>query len=146
LQGNIDSNLHDSTVIKKNLGIIEKNGLDLLVEKFVIENHNWKFVSSYPAKNKKTYSWQELYNIAKIPKHFSKAIQNHFSSFTHGLGLAILYTEGNNESLNYIYDTILILQAVTGKIMRLNYSKELENLNFNNEFIEIGEEVWSNWE
>ena len=145
LKGNSDSNSHDEYVINRILQIIKEQKLDLLVEESVILSYNWRFPSEYPAGNKRIYNWQELYNIAKIPRHFSKAIQNHFSSFTHGLGLTILYSEDTPEATIYVYDFIAIIQTLTGKIMTSNYTKELEKLEFNEEFVSMGEEGWNNW-
>lgn len=145
LKDNDDTNLHDKNVINRILQIIQENKLDLLVEQSIIKSYNWRFPNEYPAMNKKMYNWQELYNIAKIPKHFSKAIQNHFSSFTHGLGLTILYSDDQPEATIYVFDFIAIIQTLTGKMMMLNYTKELENLGFDTEFLDIGEEGWTNW-
>lgn len=146
LEENKRSNLHDKSVIDKIFQLIKEEGLGLNIADSIIENNNWKFQSDHPAQNKKTYTWQELYNIARIPPHFSKAIQNHFSSFTHGLGMTILYSEDNPKSTLYVYEFIALLQTLIGKMMILNYSKELKDIEFRRDFLDLGEERWENWD
>lgn len=146
LKNNDISNKHDEIVIKKINELIIENKLNEITNEKNIKDSNWKFVTKYPAKNGKTYSWQELYNISKIPPHFSKSIQNHFSTFTHGLGMTILYSDDNPESTIYVYEFINLIQTLIGKIMLLNYPEELKDLELRKDFIENGEIGWNGWQ
>ncbi|OYU78862.1 MAG: hypothetical protein CFE23_16645 [Flavobacterium sp. BFFFF1] len=144
LKNNEISNSHDQNVVIKLKEFIFENKLNDIANEKDLENSNWKFVSSHPAK-KNVYSWQELYNISKIPEHFSKAIQNHFSTFTHGLGMTILYSEDNPESTLYVYEFVTLIQALIGKMMLLNYPEELKNLELRQDFLDSGEAGWNDW-
>src|SRR5690606_18098745 len=93
IRGNQEFKKLDENSIHIFLQKIEKENLEKIVDIKHIKKRNWKFPNSIPAGNKISYNWQELYKIAKIPSNFSKAIQQHFSEFTHGLGLTILYTD-----------------------------------------------------
>lgn len=136
---------HDRSVIQNFTEKIYAEKLDILVQDSVIKTTNWKFPSSIPAGNKKSYSWQELYQIAKIPKNFAKAIQSHFSEFSHGLALSILYTEEKNSSKESIAAVINILQTLMGKIMLNTYSEELKDTSIERNFIDICNHHWDTW-
>lgn len=124
---------------------IEKKNLNKIVNNKHITNRNWKFPNSIPASNKNYYNWQELYIIAKIPSNFSKVIQKHFSEFTHGLGLTILYTDNNVESKISIIALLSVIESLVGKIIIKEYSKELKDLSLNEQFIYNCNLNWENW-
>lgn len=121
---------------------INARKLNTLVDDKIIEKSNWKFQSSMKAKNGHTYSWEEMYQIAKIPKHFSSAIQNHFSQFTHGLALSILYNNGNKDSKESILGILNMIQILIGKIMIGKFNDDLKNSEIEIEFIEVCNLTW----
>lgn len=136
---------HDENAVDIYLQKLESENLINIVEKKHIDKRNWKYPGEMPAKNENFYNWQELYKIAKIPGHFSKAIQQHFSEFTHGLGLTILYTEEKSDSKQSIIAILCIIQSLIGKIMINEYSIELKELNLSEQFTYDCNFNWNNW-
>lgn len=136
---------NDKLAIEKFISKIYSKELNNLIEEKVIEKSNWKFPSIKTAKNGNFYSWEELYQIAKIPKHFSSAIQSHFSQFTHGLALSILYNNGNPESKESILGILNIVQLLIGKIMIDRFSDDLKDSKIEGRFIEACNYHWNNW-
>ena len=136
---------NDEMAIEKFSTKIYSENLNILVGEKVIEKNQWKFQSVKPAKNGNSYSWEELYQIAKIPKHFSSAIQNHFSQFTHGLALSILYNNGNPESKESILGILNIVQMLLGKIMLERFNNDLKKSKVENRFIEACNYHWNSW-
>ena len=135
----------DQNAIKRFILQLETEQLKTIIEEKHIKNRNWRFPSEVPAGNKNTYSWQELYKIAKIPDNFSKAIQKHFSEFTHGLGLSILYTENKIESKQSIVALLCMLESLIGQIIINEFPKELEDLDLDKNFIFCCNYNWENW-
>lgn len=124
---------------------IKKENLKRLTSESNINKRNWKFPSERKAGNNNFYNWQELYQIAKIPDNFSKSIQQHFSDFTHGLGLTVLYTEEKLDSKLSIIAILSIIQSLIGKIMINEFSNELENIELNDQFVYNCNYNWENW-
>lgn len=143
--GNKKAIKHDENAAQKFIKKIEVENLSNITKEIHIKNRNWKFPSDVPAKNNTFYNWQELYKIAKIPSHFAKAIQQHFSEFTHGLGLTILYTEEKLDSKMSIIAILSIIQSLIGKIISNEFSEELKDLNLNPNFIFNCNYNWENW-
>lgn len=133
---------NDRIAIERFSSNIYSKKLNTLVNDKIIEKANWKFQSSMIAKNGHSYSWEEMYQIAKIPKHFSSAIQNHFSQFTHGLALSVLYNNGNKDSKESILAILNMIQMLIGKIMIERYSEDLKNSRIDKEFIEVCNLTW----
>lgn len=133
---------HDRKAIEKFTSNIYSNNLNRLVGNKIIEKSNWKFQSSIAAKNGHSYSWEEMYQIAKIPKHFSSAIQNHFSQFTHGLALSILYNNGNEDSKESVLAILNMIQMFIGKIMIDKFAEDLKNSNIEQDFVKVCNHIW----
>lgn len=136
---------HDIDTVKLFLQKIEKENLSEIVDSSHIRRRNWRFPCEKPAGNKNTYNWQELYKISKIPDNFSKTIQQHFSEFTHGLGLTVLYADEKSVSKLSILAVLTIIQSYIGKIIMNEFSNELQNLEINPQFIYNCNYNWNNW-
>lgn len=145
IAGNQEAIKHDENTIQIFLLKIKKESLEEIVDYKHIRKRNWKFPNLIPAGNKNSYNWQELYKIAKIPSNFSKAIQQHFSEFTHGLGLTILYTDNKIESKLSIVALLSIIQSLVGKIIMDEYSMELQELSLNKNFVYNCNLNWEQW-
>lgn len=143
--GNKKAIKHDLNAVQKFIEKIETENLKNVTNEKHIKNRNWKFPSEVQAVNNHFYKWQELYEIAKIPNHFAKAIQQHFSEFTHGLGLTILYTEGKLDSKISIIAILSIIQSLIGKIILKEFSEELKDVSLNPNFIYQCNYNWENW-
>lgn len=135
----------DKETINKFLKKIEKENLEKLTSESNISKRNWKFPSEKNARNGKFYNWQELYQVSKIPSNYSKAIQNHFSEFTHGLGMTVLYIENNIDSKISIIAILSVIQSLIGKIMMEEFSEELQNIELNSNFVYHCNYNWENW-
>lgn len=136
---------HDKNTVQIFLKKLEKENLKELISNSHFTKRNWKFPGEKQAGNKNFYNWQELYHIAKIPDNFSKSIQKHFSEFTHGLGLTVLYTEEKSTSKLSILAMLSIIQSLIGKILLTEFSNELQNLEINPQFIYNCNYNWENW-
>ncbi len=143
--GNQKAINHDNNTVQAFLKKIETENLNKIISESHINKRNWKFPSEKKAGNKNYYNWQELYQIAKIPDNFSKSIQQHFSEFTHGLGLTVLYTEEKSDSKLSIIAILSIIQSLIGKIVMNEFSTELKNLEINKTFIYNCDFNWENW-
>ncbi|MDO6814054.1 hypothetical protein [Tenacibaculum soleae] len=133
---------HDKKAISQILNKISSENLDNLVSKKTIQKRNWKFTTN----SKERFSWEDLYNISKVPKRFSKIIQNHYSNYTHGLGMTILYEERNNSFIESTLMLLSIIQLNIGKIIieELNISEE--KLQMESEFYLLMNYHWNNSE
>lgn len=136
---------HDKSTIAIFQKKIISESLQTLTNEKIIEKMNWKFPSERPAGNKNFYNWQELYQISKIPSHFSKAIQQHFSEFTHGLGLSMLYSDEKSESKQSIIGILSIILSLKGKIIMEIFSEKLINCDIDKNFIFNCNYNWENW-
>ncbi len=136
---------HDEDSVQAFIQKIERENLKGLTLESHINKRNWKFPSEREAGNKNFYNWQELYQIAKIPDNFSKSIQQHFSEFTHGLGLTVLYTEEKSDSKLSIIAILSMIQSLIGKIMIDEFSNELQNLQLDSQFVYNCNYNWENW-
>jgi hypothetical protein len=145
IKGNQEAIKNDLIAVEIFSQRIIKENLNEIVDDKHIRKRNWKFPNLIPAENKNFYNWQELYNIAKIPSHFSKAIQQHFSEFTHGLGLTILYTDNKLDSKLSIIAILCLIQSLIGKVILDEYKTELKSLNLDEKFIYNCNYNWENW-
>ena len=135
---------HDKRAIKTITKLIEKNKLNELVPNKVIEDRNWKFTKGITSK-KNRLSWVDLYNLARIPKKFSELIQNHYSTYTHGLGMTILY-ESRNET--FFKSTFLLLTILNLNITRIlidEYKLQPGKINLNPEILIYVKHQWENY-
>lgn len=124
---------HDKKAISQILNKIHSENLNNLVSQKTIEKCNWKFTTK--PNSKERLSWEDLYNISKVPKRYSKIIQNHYSTFTHGLGMTILYEQRNK---SFIESTLLLLATI-----QLNIAKIIiTELNINEEKLEMEPEFY----
>ena len=134
---------HDKRAIKNLMNRIKTEKLDEMVSSKTIDKKNWKFT----IENKKDrLSWEDLYNIARIPEKFSKIIQNHYSTYTHGLGMTILY-ESRNES--FIESTFLLLTILNLNITRIlinEYNFEPKKIDLDPKFVNFVNHQWENFE
>lgn len=124
--------------------VIDEN-LEKITKQKDIDKYNWKFQSSPIAKNKYYYNWNELYNIAKIPKHFSEIIQNHFSAFVHGLGTVLIYEQKNKTMEESVMSLLMIVQFLTAQIIINEYPELTKNIILDDEFKFHMHESWNNW-
>lgn len=145
IKNNYEAIKNDEKNIQIFLQKIGEEKLEKITDYKHIEKRNWKFPSLISARNKNYYNWQELYKIAKIPPNFSKAIQQHFSEFTHGLGLTILYTDDKIKPKLSIIGILSIIQSLIGKIIMNEYSMEIQELNLNKNFVHNSNYNWKNW-
>lgn len=144
-QGNQKAIERDQKAVQNFINKIKLEKLANITEEKHIKKRNWKFPNEVPAENKTFYTWQELYKIAKIPSNFSKAIQQHFSEFTHGLGLTILYTEEKLDSKQSILAILSIIQSLIGKIILEEFQEELKDLTLDENFIYNCNYNWQHW-
>tara|TARA_B100000949_G_scaffold213330_1_gene208124 strand:- start:703 stop:1506 length:804 start_codon:yes stop_codon:yes gene_type:complete len=135
--------IHDKKTIATIIEKIKKEKLDTLASPKIIENRNWKYISGNSKKER--YSWEELYNIAKIPEHFSKMIQNHYSTYAHGLGMTILYSERNEALINSTFLFFALIQLNLAKIIINEFEIDVLKANLDNNFIAQMEFHWDNW-
>lgn len=135
--------LHDKKTITTIIQKIKSEKLDSLVSLKVIDKRNWKYIAGNSKKER--YSWEELYNIAKIPKHFSKMIQNHYSAYAHGLGMTILYSERNETLIESTFLFFALIQLNLAKIIINEFNVDILKINLDNNFIAQMEFHWDNW-
>lgn len=136
---------HDKRAIKNLMARINADQLDKMVSARVIDRRNWKFTNGDP-KQKERLSWEELYNIARIPKRFSKLIQTHYSTYTHGLGMTILY-ESRNES--FIESTFLLLNLLNLNLARIlinEFNLQPDKMDMDPQFIGLINHQWENYQ
>lgn len=136
---------HDKRAIKTITKLIEKNKLHKLVSDKVIKDRNWKFTKGVTNK-KERLSWEDLYNLARIPKKFSKIIQNHYSTYTHGLGMTILY-ESRNET--FFQSTFLLLSLLNLNITQIlidEYKLQPDKMDLDLEHLIFVRHQWENYE
>jgi len=138
----IDIVEHDKKAISRILNEIYSESLNNIVSKKTIEKRNWKFITK--PNSKERLSWEDLYNISKVPKRYSKIVQNHYSNYTHGLGMTILYEERNK---SFIESTLLLLATVQLNIAKI-IIKELNinevKLKIDPDFYILMEYQWNN--
>jgi hypothetical protein len=140
-----NSTENDSKIIDYLTFKIENENLSNLVKKEVINMRNWKFKSEFPSKNN-SYNWQELSQIAKIPAHYSSAVQKQYSAYVHGLGLSILYKEANDTNVeDSVFSFLIAIQALIGQIVLKEFQDDLKDINIENEFIDLIKEISTNW-
>ncbi len=135
---------HDEKVISRILKFIYSKKLDNIVTEKEIKKRNWKFTPKLEKKER--LSWEDLYNISRIPKRFSKLIQNHYSTYVHGLGMTILY-EKRNES--FIESTLLLLATIQlniAKIIITELNLDKRKLKIDSDFSVLMESQWNNSE
>lgn len=137
---------HDKISIEKFKEKIIYENLQNITSESILKKMNWKFPSDRPAGNKNFYNWQELYQISRIPNHFSKAIQQHFSEFTHGLGLSMLYSNEKTESKQSVIGILSIIQSLIGKIVMEIFNEDLSDLEIDKNFIFNCDYNWNNWQ
>lgn len=135
--------IHDKKAITTIIEKIKTEKLDSLASQKIIENKNWKYISGN--SNKERYSWEELYNISKIPEHFSKMIQNHYSTYAHGLGMTILYSERNETLIKSTFLFFALIQLNLAKIIINEFEIDIIKANLDNNFIAQMEFHWDNW-
>ena len=136
---------HDKSSIEIFKQKIISEKLENIASNKVQEKMNWRFPSERIAGNKNFYNWQELYQISKIPAHFSKAIQQHFSEFTHGLGLSMLYSDEISDSKQSTIGILSILQCLIGRIIVDLFSENLADCDINKTFIDNCNFHWEHW-
>ncbi len=136
---------YDNSIIEIFLKKIKSENLNEITTQKNILKRNWKFPIGKKAGNGNFYNWQELYQIAKIPENFTKPIQQHFSEFTHGLGLTLLYSDKETDSKLSIIALLSVIQSLIGKIMISEYSKDLKDLQLSSFFIYNCNYNWDNW-
>lgn len=136
---------HDEKNIQLLISKINAENLQSITIKKNIDNFNWKFQSNIKAKNKSYYNWYELYLIAKIPHHYSKTIQNHFSAFVHGLGTILLYKQKNKEMDESVLSLLMIIQFLTAQIILNEYPELTKDVVIDEEFKFNMQESWNNW-
>lgn len=136
---------HDNKIIAKLKAKIISENLENIAQKKDIGKYNWKFPSVINAKNKLYYSWNELYNIAKIPKPFSETIQKHFSAFVHGLGMVIIYEQKNKTMEESLMSLLMIIQFLTAQIILNEFPELTKNVILDEEFKLNMYEGWNNW-
>ncbi len=140
-----ESTDNDSKTINYLLFKIEDENLSKLVKKEVINMRNWKFKSEFPSK-KNSYNWQELSQIAKIPEHFSSAVQKQYSAYVHGLGLSILYKENNDTNIeDAVFSFLTAIQTLIAKIVLKEFQDNLKDINIEKDFIDLIREIDTNW-
>jgi hypothetical protein len=137
---NHDQRVFDSLKVK----IIVENLVNITKQKD-IDKYNWKFQSTIKAKNRSYYNWNELYNIAKIPKDFSEIIQKHFSAFVHGLGTVLIYEQKNKKIEESMMSLLMIVHFLTAQIIVNEYSELTKNVVLDEKFKLYMQESWNNW-
>lgn len=135
---------HDERAINTITKLIEKNKLDELVPKKVIEDRNWKFTTGIKSK-KNRLSWIDLYNIARIPNKFSEIIQNHYSTYTHGLGMTILYESRNDTFFKSTFLLLTLLNLNIARILIDEYKLQPGKMNLDPEFLIYVKHQWENY-
>jgi hypothetical protein len=139
----------DTSDIEKLRKYIAENNQNNFVSEKVIKDNNWKFKDSKSSKAKRenSYTWIELYNTARIPKHYSYAFQNFYSTYVHGLGMSIMTQPENNNELktSLALQIIAIIQSMLIKILLLEYSDFVKEENMDPEFKFEMNHHWDNW-
>ncbi|WP_324720376.1 hypothetical protein [Salinimicrobium sp. HB62] len=136
---------HDKRAIKNLMAKIKTDQLDEIVSVRVIDKRNWKFDNDNH-KQKERLSWEDLYIIARIPKRFSKIVQNHYSTYTHGLGMTILY-EPRNES--FVESTFLLLSLLNLNIARIlidEFNLKPDKMDIDPQFVKFVNHQWENYQ
>ena len=142
----IDSDKENLAILKT---FIDKNNVNGIVSNEVIKQNNWKFKDPISTKSKRenSFNWVDLYNIAKIPSHYSLAFQNYYSSYVHGLGISILNRPNSNSELipSLVLSVTAIIQSILIKIISLEYSDFVKTENMDSEFLKKMNHNWENW-
>lgn len=137
--------VHDKKVVDLLQNRIKNESLESITHTKDMEKYNWKFQSIMKAKNNSYYNWNELYNIAKIPKHFSETIQKHFSAFVHGLGTVIIYNQKNKVMEESVISLLMIVQFLIAQIIINKYPHQTKDITLHKDFIFNMHESWNNW-
>lgn len=124
---------------------IKNENLESITSEKDLNKYNWKFQSNIKAKNNSFYNWNELYNIAKIPKHFSETIQKHFSAFVHGLGTVLIYEQKNKPMEESVMSLLMIIQFLMAQIIINEYPEQTKTVVLDEEFKLNMHESWNNW-
>ena len=143
----IDSNNtinNDQKAINVISSKIESENLSNITTEKNLSIYNWKFVSIVPA-NKNYYNWKELYNISKIPKHFSSTIQKHFSAFVHGLGTVLIYQQRNKNIEESVMSFLMIIQFLSSQIILNEYPENTKDIELDSEFLMNVNISWNDW-
>lgn len=134
----------DQRAISIILNKIESENLSNITTKKNLFCHNWKFVSITPPTNS-YYNWKELYNISKIPTHFSMVIQKHFSAFVHGLGTVLIYQQKNKGMEESVMSLLMIIQFLTSQIILNEYPENTKDIELDSEFLRNVNKSWNDW-
>jgi hypothetical protein len=128
---------------------IDKNNINGIVSNEIIDQNNWKFKDPSSKKNKRenSFNWVDLYNIAKIPNHYSIAFQNYYSSYVHGLGMSILNQPKSNSELipSLVLSVTSIIQSMLIKIISLEYNDYVKTNDMDSKFLDKMNHHWENW-
>jgi hypothetical protein len=110
----------DSEDMQQILELLKDDGIYDLVSPIVIEKLNWKFKNHIQKnkRNKNQYSWSELYQIALIPKNFSKLIQNYHSQYVHGLGISLMQ-KPNDDCIPIVTSTFDVTNALIWNTLKI---------------------------
>jgi hypothetical protein len=130
------------------LQIIKTQNLDAIVNKEIIIKSNWKFKDPNSVNKKyNSYKWQELYEIAKIPKRHAIMLQDYNSSYVHGLGLSLMIDDDFGAYLKVMksLDFGSIIQSMIVKIILGEFPTETKKISLPNNYIKFMNENWSNW-
>ena len=128
--------------------IIKEKRLDLLVNNSVLKNCYWKFDKCLNKEsNKESYSYKDLYKIARIPDYHAEMIQNYHSAFIHGLGISLMISDNDNIFPHLIstLDFCRILQSLIIKILLSEFEEETKDVIFHETTIEFMNNNWNNW-
>lgn len=145
-QAKQENNLEIFEILK---GFINQNNTNNIVTDEIINQGNWKFKDGHSIKHSKqnSFSWTDMYKMAKIPDHYSLAFQNYFSSHSHGLGMSLMtQPESNNElSKSLILFTSSIIASMVVKISIVEYPAfNIEN-HLDVDFKHDMNLHWENW-
>lgn len=115
----------------------------------IIQANNWKFINpkNFNSIKKNSYSWLELYKLAKIPEHYSISFQNYYSTFVHGLGTTLL-TNTNYDKMPIICASLnltSIIQSIIIKIILIEYKDELLSFKLDSQFEKYIDLHWDKW-
>ena len=147
---NINSVLQiDSKSISDLQTYINTNNVDSYITERIIQQNNWKFVdrSSYKKVRDNSYSWIQLYKLARIPEKYSNAFQKHYSSYVHGLGITLM-NNSEEDHLPLVCSALSLTAIILSLIIKIlleEYSDKLNNVNLNPNFTTYMNHNWENW-
>lgn len=115
----------------------------------IIDQKNWKF--KYPksskARNYNSYTWFELYKIARIPDHHAQAFQKYLSAYTHGLAISLFKRNENdiNPFIEIALYTSCVMQSIMVEILLEEHSINPNDIDLDENFKLLIKQNYESW-